>query len=408
MRFTFIHAADLHIDSPFAGLRLKDEDVAKRFALAGRRAVDALIAETIASKAAFLIISGDVFDGDWKDVKTGLFFVRAISELHRAGIPVFIVKGNHDAESLMSRDLEYPDTVKVFRSDKAETVTIEALGVALHGRSFPTRLTGEFVQTYPVRSEGWLNVGVLHTSLDGTRGHDGYAPCTVDDLARFGYDYWALGHVHAAEIVSRDPWIVYPGNLQGRSVREAGGRGAMRVTVEDGRIIDVTALPLDVARWAHLTVDVASADREAEITARIAAELAVAHAQSEGRPLAVRVTLVGATALHNQLIARRDLLQDDVRASGFHLAADCWVEQLKVNTTSPARPSTAISTSESLDVDDLLTEAANDPEFAAVLAELTEAVKSKLPKDLHDELSHSDRLKALADEARALLIGELS
>lgn len=408
MRFTFIHAADLHIDSPLAGLRLKDEDVARRFAHAARRAVEALIAETIASKAAFLIISGDVFDGDWKDVKTGLFFVRAISELHRAGILVFIVKGNHDAESLMSRGLEYPDTVKVFRSDKAETVTMDALRVALHGRSFPTRLTGEFVETYPARSEGWLNIGVLHTSLDGTRGHDGYAPCTVDGLARFGYDYWALGHVHAAEIVSRDPWIVYPGNLQGRSVREPGARGAMRVTVEDGRIADVTPIALDVARWAHLTVDVAGADREIDVTARIASELAAAHAQSEGRPLAVRVTLVGATALHNQLIARCELLQDDVRANGFHLAADCWVEQLKVNTTSPARPSTAISTSESLDVDDLLTEAANDPEFAAVLVELTEAVKSKLPKDLHDDLSQSDRLKALAEEARALLIGELS
>jgi hypothetical protein len=182
----------------------------------------------------------------------------------------------------------------------------------------------------------------------------------------------------------------------------------MRVTVEDGRIVDVTPLPLDVARWAHLTVDVASADREADVIARVAAELAGLHAQSEGRPLAVRVTLVGATALHNCLIARRDVLQDDVRASGFQLAADCWVEQVKVKTTLPSRPSAALSASESLDVDDLLAEAANDPEFAAVLAELTEAVKAKLPKDLHDELSQSNTLKALADDARALLAGELS
>jgi exonuclease SbcD len=408
MGFTFIHAADLHIDSPLAGLRLKDEDVAKRFANAGRRAVEALIAETIASKAAFLIISGDVFDGDWKDVKTGLFFVRAISALHRAGIPVFMVKGNHDAESLMSRDLDYPDTVKVFRSDEAETATIDAYRVALHGRSFPTRLTGEFVGTYPVRRDGWFNVGVLHTSLDGTRGHAGYAPCTVDDLKRFGYDYWALGHIHAAEIVSRDPWIVFPGNLQGRSVRETGARGAMRVTVEDGRIVDVTPLSLDVARWAHLTVDVASADREADVIARVAAELAGLQAQSEGRPLAVRVTLVGATALHNCLVARRDVLQDDVRASAFQIAADCWIEQVKVKSTLPPQPSAALSASESLDIDDLLAEAASDPEFAAVLAELTEAVKAKLPKDLHDELSQSDTLRALADDARALLAGELS
>jgi DNA repair protein SbcD/Mre11 len=126
--------------------------------------------------------------------------------------------------------------VNVFPSDEATTIALDAYRVALHGRSFASRITGEFVETYPARRDGWLNIGVLHTSLDGTRGHDGYAPCTVHDLTRFGYDYWALGHVHAAEIVSRDPWIVYPGNLQGRNVRETGAKGAMRVTVEDGRI----------------------------------------------------------------------------------------------------------------------------------------------------------------------------
>ncbi|MCX7318183.1 MAG: metallophosphoesterase, partial [Hyphomicrobiales bacterium] len=119
MRFSFIHAADLHIDSPLAGLRLKDAAVAARFASAGRRAVDALIDETIARKAAFLIIAGDVFDGSWKDVTTGLFFVSAIGRLHREGIPTYIVKGNHDAESVVSRDLPYPESVQVFPANKA-------------------------------------------------------------------------------------------------------------------------------------------------------------------------------------------------------------------------------------------------------------------------------------------------
>ncbi len=408
MRFTFVHAADLHIDSPLAGLRLKDEAVAKRFAQAGRRAVEALIAETIASKAAFLIVAGDVFDGDWKDVSTGLFFVKAISALHRADIPCFIVKGNHDAESLMSRDLAYPDTVKIFKSSKAETIPLDELRVALHGRSFPNRLNADFVETYPRRRDGWLNIGVLHTSLDGTRGHQGYAPCSVDDLRRFGYDYWALGHIHAAEIVSRDPWIVYPGNLQGRSVRETGAKGAMRVTVEDGRIVDVTPLALDGARWAHLAVDVADAESEADVLARVSDAMAAAHATSEGRPLALRVTLSGATALHNHLVARRDILQDDVRGSGFQLSSECWVEQLKIRTTLPARSTAALTAVDALDVDALLAEAASDPDFAAVLAQLTDEIKAKLPKDLHDDLQASDVLKSLTDDARALLAGELS
>jgi len=131
MRFCFVHAADLHIDSPLASLGVKDPAVAARFARANRAAVEGLVGETIASEAAFLIIAGDIFDGDWKDVSTGLFFARALGELHRAGVPTFIVKGNHDAESVMSRSLTYPDTTFVFPANKAETKTLEALRVAL-------------------------------------------------------------------------------------------------------------------------------------------------------------------------------------------------------------------------------------------------------------------------------------
>ncbi len=405
MRFTFIHAADLHIDSPLAGLGLKDRAVAERFARAGRRAVEALVAETIASEAAFLIIAGDVFDGDWKDVTTGLFFVRAISDLHRAGIPVYIVKGNHDAESVMSRDLPYPDTVHVFPSGKAASLHLEPHRVTLHGRSFPHRLTSDFVQTYPARRDGWLNIGVLHTSLDGSRGHAGYAPCAIDDLKRFGYDYWALGHVHAAEIVSRDPWIVFPGNLQGRSIRETGPKGAMRVTVEDGRITEVSPLVLDGARWARLTLDIAGVADEAEVTAKVDAALAGLHRNSDSRPLAVRVTLQGTTPLHNRLVARRDDMQDELRAAGFRVAGDCWIEQLRIRTRPPRHTAAPAPSSDSLDIDDLLREAAGDPEFAAALERLVKDIEDRLPKDLRARLRDTEALAALGDDARALLAG---
>src|ERR1700730_16207897 len=275
MRFHFIHAADLHIDSPLASLGLKDPAVAARFARANRGAVEALVRETIASEAKFLIIAGDIFDGDWRDVSTGLFFTRAVGDLHRAGIPTLIIKGNHDADSVIARSLTYPENTLTFASNRAETKTLDALRVALHGRSFGVRNpTGEFLGSYPARREGWLNIGLLHTALDGTRaGHESYAPCTVEDLKRFGYDYWALGHIHAAEIVSRDPWVVYPGNLQGRSVRETGAKGAMRLTVENVRIVDVTPLVLDGARWAHLNVHVASDETEGDVFSRVVAQM---------------------------------------------------------------------------------------------------------------------------------------
>jgi DNA repair protein SbcD/Mre11 len=401
MRFQFIHAADLHIDSPLASLGLKDPAVAARFARANRNAVEALVKEAIDSRAAFLIIAGDIFDGDWRDVSTGLFFARALGDLHRAGVPVFIVKGNHDADSVVARSLTYPESVFVFASSKTETRTLDSLRVALHGRSFGARkVPDDFLASYPARRGGWLNIGVLHTGLDGERGHETYAPCTVEDLRRFGYDYWALGHIHAAEIVSRDPWIVYSGNLQGRSVRETGAKGAMRATVDDGRIVEVEQLALDGARWAHETIDVAACADEAEILPLVAAALARLHAEAGGRPLAVRITLTGTTSAHCRLLVQREAIEADARALGFQLAGDCWVERIKIATRAPTLRAAATTDPDALDVPGLLAGAAEDSEFAAAVAEIMTTIAEKLPRDLRGEIA-ADDLRAVA--ARAAL-----
>jgi DNA repair exonuclease SbcCD nuclease subunit len=391
MRFHFIHAADLHIDSPLASLGLKDPAVAARFARANRDAVEALVRETIDSRAAFLIIAGDIFDGDWRDVSTGLFFTRALGELHRAGIPTLIIKGNHDADSVIARSLTYPENTFTFTSNKAETKTFDSLRVALHGRSFGARkVPVDFLASYPARREGWLNIGLLHTGLDGTRGHESYAPCTVDDLKRFGYDYWALGHIHAAEIVSRDPWIVYPGNLQGRSVRETGAKGAMRVNVDDGRIVEVEPLPLDGARWAHESLDVSACLDEADVMPLVAAAVARSHAEAGGRPLAIRITLEGTTLAHSRLLVRRETIEAEARALGFQIAGDCWVERIRIATRSPPRPVFAAHEPDALDIPGLLAAAAEDPGFVAAVAEIIATVAEKLPRDLRGQIAADD------------------
>ena len=404
MRFQFIHAADLHIDSPLASLGAKDAAVAATFARANRAAAEALIRETLESGAKFLVISGDIFDGDWKDVSTGLFFVRLLGELHRAGVPTFIIKGNHDAESVVSRSLKYPDSVHVFDARKAQTRAIEDLRVALHGRSFADRnVPADFVASYPARREGWLNIGLLHTSLAGASAHETYAPCTVEDLKRFGYDYWALGHIHAAEIVARDPWVVYPGNIQGRSPRETGPKGAMRVTVEDGRIAGVEPFVLDSARWAHERVDVSGALDEAGALAPIGAALARAWDAAGGRPLAARVTLTGETPAHARLVAHRERLEAEARAFGFQIGADCWVERLRIETRAP-KGAPPREEPDALDVEALLIAAADDPEFAEIVAELRRSIAEKLPRDLQGELAADPA--ALAALARDVLLGE--
>jgi len=139
------------------------------------------------------------------------------------------------------------------------------LNVAIHGQSFITRdVTADLSQAYPPGDPHYFNIGLLHTCLDGKPGHDLYAPCTVDGLRCKGYQYWALGHIHTREVVSQDPWIVFPGNIQGRHNRETGPKGCTVVTVEDGEVVGVEHRDLDLMRWSLCALDVtASATVEA-------------------------------------------------------------------------------------------------------------------------------------------------
>ena len=410
MRFTFIHAADLHIDSPLDALGGKDAAVAERFAKAGRKAVASLVDETIAAQAAFLIIAGDVFDGDWRDYATGLFMVGQMARLARAGIPVVIIRGNHDAESIVSRNLPDPPGVMVFGGRKASTHVLEQHRVALHGRSFPAREPpAGFVASYPAARPGYLNIGILHTALDGASGdHAAYAPCTVPQLAAFGYDYWALGHIHAAAIVARDPWIVYCGNIQGRSVRETGAKGAMRVTVEDGRILGAEPLVLDAARWAHEHVDIGGCASEHDLIARVEERFALVHASAGGRPLALRLTLQGVCALHARLSSRRESLVEELRALALRLADDFWVERLVIDTQAPAIAA-ASPGADMLDIAALVAASASAAGFPDTAAQLTRLLAQKLPHDLREASASEDAvfLARLVAQARDLLLGRM-
>lgn len=197
MNFSFIHTADLHLGSPFVGLSSSDLELARRVAAASREALEDLFTRAIELAVDFVVIAGDVYDGDWKDTTIGHFFNRETARLDRAGIPVYLIRGNHDAESVITSAVTLPESVHVFSARTAETMRIPELKVALHGRSFANRAVPEnLASSYPLPETGWFNIGVLHTSCDGRPPHANYAPCRVQDLIQGGYQYWALGHVH--------------------------------------------------------------------------------------------------------------------------------------------------------------------------------------------------------------------
>jgi len=331
----FIHAADAHIDSPLKGLEAHDGAPLDVLRGATRRAFENLVHLALDEKVHFLLLAGDLYDGDWKDYGTGLFFRRQMARLRDAGIPVYLVAGNHDAASVISKRLSLPENVHVFSTRTAESREVPGHPVVVHGRGFPHRAVPEnLALDYPDAVPNLFNIGLLHTSLTGRAGHDTYAPCSEADLRRKGYDYWALGHVHQPEVVRRDPWIVFAGNLQGRDIRETGPRGCCLVTVDDPLEVKVDWRPLDVVRWELLKVDLAGVSEPSEALNRSALAMADAVRKADGRMVAARIVLTGASPLHGSLHREAAWWQAELLGRAQEQGPEAlWIEHVQVATT---------------------------------------------------------------------------
>ncbi|GAB1722046.1 MAG: DNA repair exonuclease [Nitrospira sp. CR1.1] len=332
----FIHAADLHIDSPLRGLDRYDGAPVARLRTATRSAFERLVDRALAERVDFILFAGDIYDCDWQDFHTGLFFRGQMVRLEREGIRVFIVQGNHDAQGVISKQLILPPNVTVFSSRTAQTVRLDHLSTAIHGRSFPDRAVDEdLVPSYPAPVPGFFNIGLLHTSLTGRAGHDTYAPTDLPTLLNKEYDYWALGHVHARELVCERPRVLFPGNLQGRHVKETGAKGCELVTVEAGRI-ESEFLALDVVRWSQVVVPLDGIHKLDALSDVFRRALEPALAGAGDRLHAVRVTLTGTTELH-----RVEANQPGTLAAAMYGAAqdigeaEIWIEQVRLELAAP-------------------------------------------------------------------------
>lgn len=407
----FIHTADIHLDSPLRGLAAYPDAPAQRLRTATRDAFHHLVTRAIDETVDFMVIAGDVYDGDWKDFNTGLFFVRQMGRLRQAGIPVYLLYGNHDAESDMTRRLELPDNVHVFGSSKATTFRLEAHRVALHGRSFKHAATTEnLLPGYPAPVPGWFNIGVLHTALEGSAEHASYAPCSVAELQARGYPYWALGHVHEHRIV-RSPacTIAYPGNLQGRHIRETGARGALLVSVDDGEVTAVERIEVDVLRWHRLDVDIGTAT-DLRGTVRLAGQAMeqLLEESSSRHPLAVRVVFTGESPAHALLAGQESQLRQEVIAQAVALDADrLWVEKVRLHSSAPVTAPTATGEgSDALaELAQMALAAGSDADFLGALQADVQALLEKLP---HDLLAATPELQALRQHLPTELPGRVA
>lgn len=397
--FRFLHCADIHLDSPLRGLASYPGAPVAQVRSATRHALENLVRMAEEEQVDFVLVAGDLYDGDWKDFQTGLFFTHQMAKLGRAGIRVFVVMGNHDAATSITRSLPRPGNVTFFSAKKAEAVSVDGHDVVIHGQSFASRaITDNLAANYPPPRPNVFNIGLLHTALSGREGHESYAPCSLEQLINHGYQYWALGHVHAREVVHGGPHIVFPGNLQGRHIRESGAKGATLVTVNDGTVATLEHRPVDVLRWVSVVTDVSSCEDRGQVLSKARADMETAVGAAEGRTLGIRLTLVGASRAHDDLVRDIDSLREEMRAVGSDCSDAIWIEKVKVATLPLVDRSSLRARDDAIgELLDTIGSLADDPQAASLLGREIAPLLDKLPVELRASLPDPGNAATLRD-----------
>jgi exonuclease SbcD len=243
-----------------------------------------------------------------------------MSRLADAGIDAYLIYGNHDAASKLTKQLRPPQNVHVFRAAEPQTFRNDDLHVAVHGQSFGTPAVMEdLAANYPAPVAHYFNIGVLHTNLSGASEHANYAPCSLETLKSKGYQYWALGHVHNRQVLCTDPYIVYPGNIQGRHGKEQGEKSCELVTVSEAGAISIQAIPTSVLPWVEIDLDVSDCHTADEVYDKLRSQLGSMMSRNDERVAALRVRISGTSEAH----AAVSYNPEDVRAEVISIANEC-------------------------------------------------------------------------------------
>ncbi len=416
-----LHAADIHLDSPLQKLGHYEGAPTDRIRGASRRALENMVALAIKEAVDLVVIAGDLYDGDWPDQNTGLFFVAQASKLVDAGIPMAVIRGNHDAANRMTSSLPLPRNPDgseiMLRADQVDLRQFDSIGVAVHGRSFQNRAELENLAAgYPSPINGMFNVGLLHTSLTGAEGHDPYAPCTPAQLADKRYDYWALGHIHARanHAMEGSAPIMFSGNLQGRHIRESGPKGCVIVDVDARDRCTTRFVELDVVRWQLCQIDVSKLRHMDEIVDEFERWLAKALGDVDQRLLVVRVELVGRTELHHLFRRNQIQLKSSLQATAVTYGHEqVWLEALKIRCTEPADHPTLVDLDGPLEsLASVIAELKQDDQLGSVIEGELQSIAKKLPREFTGDdpvlsMDDPDWIGELLESAASEVLGRL-
>lgn len=342
----FIHTADLHLDSPLKSLASRNTDLAELIYDASQQVLRRLVDLAIEESVDAVLIAGDLFDGDQRDVRTAMVLQREFKRLDAENIPVFIIWGNHDAEAKLLNVLDLPDNVYAFdgRGSKRRFANDRAV---VHGVSFAKRQAPEsLLGKYPKPEPNLFNIGMLHTSLTGADGHNNYAPCSVGELIDMGYDYWALGHIHKRSVHHDKPAIVMPGNPLGRHINESGERSVSLVTLEPDTPPVIHAIKLAPTRFERVSININDIDERRDAYLKITQALNEFRDSVDDERLIVRIELEGVTQLASRYQRDHQALFEQLSVDYEH-RHDLWIDS--VDTSALQLPEQATSASTNID-----------------------------------------------------------
>tara|TARA_B100000315_G_scaffold258411_1_gene310410 strand:- start:2003 stop:3274 length:1272 start_codon:yes stop_codon:yes gene_type:complete len=415
-RLRFVHAADLHLDSPFSGLRSLDSAIAGTLYDATFAAYENIVDLCIRERVDALLVAGDVFDSADRSLRAQLKFVDGLNRLKEEGIRSFICHGNHDPLDGWEARLDFPEGCHRFGAD-VERFPIfedEPDRAVVYGISYPQREIREnLVPRFGAVERGPFNIGLLHANVDSDPAHDAYAPCSLGDLERTAIDYWALGHVHTRRVLREiNPSVVYPGNPQGRHPNERGPRGVYLVEVNDSRQVHLDFRAVDLVRWALLELDISELEAEQSLVDAIESEMARCREEADRRSVIFRLVLGGRGQLHDSLIRPgfTDELLARINETGTQERPFLWCERIQASTASPFDRSQQLERTDF--VGDLLRLCGESLENPEVLAEMRETLQELYGRGnsgryLRDSLPSDDDLRDLMAGAEAICLAQL-
>jgi DNA repair protein SbcD/Mre11 len=271
-KIRFFHVADLHLDSPFIGLKHLPKELFERIHNSTFAAFERVAREAIHRQIDFMVISGDLFDEEDRSIRAQAKLLKQFNLLHSNHIPVYVVHGNHDHLGSFRLELDMPENIHIFKEETEvkQLTTQSGETVDIVGFSYGTRHIRERrIEDFPKRSEERYTIGILHGSEGSVlSSHETYAPFTISELLEKNYHYWALGHIHERRILHEEPFIVYPGNIQGRHRKETGMKGCYEVEL-DQHHTKLTFIPTHDMMWKTCTVSLKGVHRFGEMFQRI-------------------------------------------------------------------------------------------------------------------------------------------